>query len=181
MSSPHSKEYDLENGNGMSGIQHVETASSRNGANLSKQITIDADLFEKLYLQPKGPVAGDLRKRFANPTPIALLGFSVGLVPISTAFMGWRGAGGSAVATTTASIWFGGMLLIIAGFQEWILGNFFPMVVFFGYGAHFLTLGTTFMPFYNALAAYSPDGTTTITPAFAASYGRSIREFHDHY
>jgi succinate-acetate transporter protein len=36
--------------------------------------------------------------------------------------------------------YFGGMLLIISGLLEFFLGNTFPSVVFFGYGAHFLTL-----------------------------------------
>ena len=168
----HRKEDDLENGT--AGMSRMESLGSRNGygTSLSKQVTIDAELFEKLYLQPKAPIAGDLRKRFANPTPIALLGFSVSLIPISVAFMGWRGAGGSAVATTTASIWFGDVLLLIAGFMEWVLGNFFPMVVFFGYGSHFLTLATTFIPYYNTLAPYNPDGTNMISAGFAASYGK---------
>jgi succinate-acetate transporter protein len=34
---------------------------------------------------------------------------------------------------------FGGLLLIISGLLEFFLGNTFPSVVFFGYGAHFLT------------------------------------------
>jgi hypothetical protein len=55
--------------------------------------------------------------------------------------------------------------------MEWILGNFFPFLVFMGYGSHFLVLGTTFMPFYNALIPYNPDGLSVITPEFAASFG----------
>jgi hypothetical protein len=46
-----------------------------NGKSLAKTVTLDSEIFEKLYLQPKTEVAGDLRKTFANPTPIALLGF----------------------------------------------------------------------------------------------------------
>lgn len=53
---------------------------------LEKTVTLSSEQFEKLYLGPKTQVAGDLRKRFANPTPIALLGFSVGLLPLSIAF-----------------------------------------------------------------------------------------------
>lgn len=69
--------------------------------------------------------------------------------------MGWRGAGGNAAATIAATIWFSGMLLAIVGAMEWILGNFFPFIVFMGYESHFLVLGTTFMPFYNAVGAYN--------------------------
>jgi hypothetical protein len=103
----HHKEHDHDLERGGSGVSY-----ERNGNGLNKIVSIDADLFEKLYLQPKTEVAGDLRKTFANPTPLALLGFSVGLMPITAAYMGWRGAGGAAVATTTCTIWFGGMCLM---------------------------------------------------------------------
>ena len=83
------------------------------------------------------------------------------------------------------------MLLIIAGILEFILSNTFPFIVFMGYGkltpspphshnlliipstgAHFLTYGTTFIPFYNAVAALAPtDSPSTQTPEFLASYG----------
>ncbi|KAK3675768.1 hypothetical protein LTR78_004409 [Recurvomyces mirabilis] len=132
--------------------------------------TMPPDVFERLYLQPQTSVAGDLRKRFGNPTPIALLGFSVGLTPLSIALMGWRGSGGNAVATTGATLWFGGMLLIIAGVGEWILGNNFPCYVFFGYGCHFLTFGVTFIPYYNAVDAYTATGGGG-EAQFYASYG----------
>jgi hypothetical protein len=48
--------------------EKMESMSSMNG--LSKTVTIDAELFEKLYLSPKNAVAGDLRKTFGNPTPV---------------------------------------------------------------------------------------------------------------
>lgn len=40
-------------------------------------VTIPRDVFEKLYLSPEQPAAGDLRKRFGNPTPVALIGFLI--------------------------------------------------------------------------------------------------------
>jgi hypothetical protein len=36
----------------------------------SGSVLMTKDLFEKLYLSPETKVAGDLRKRFANPTPL---------------------------------------------------------------------------------------------------------------
>lgn len=45
----------------------------------------------------------------------------------------WRGSGGFGVATTTNSIFFGGVLLTLAGIGEFILGNTFPFIVFMGY------------------------------------------------
>lgn len=82
-----------------------------NGASLSKTVSIDAELFERLYLAPKNQVAGDLRRTFANPTPLALLGFSVALLPITTNYMGWRGATGN-YSTIASSIWYGGLCLM---------------------------------------------------------------------
>lgn len=85
--------------------------------------------------------------------------------------MGWRGSGGGAVATTAASLWFGGLLLLLAGLGEWILGNTFPFVVFLGYGAHFLTFATTSIPWFNAVNAYAAGGAAG-TAEFEAGFGR---------
>ncbi|KAK5113097.1 hypothetical protein LTR62_003676 [Meristemomyces frigidus] len=142
------------------------------GAALQRMITagtLPPDVFERLYLQPQNTVAGDLRSRFGNPTAVGVMGFTVGITPLSIALMGWRGAGGSAVATTGPTLFFGGMLLILAGVGEWILGNNFPFIVFMGYGAHFLSFGTTFIPYYNAVTAYSENGLHA--SQFYASFG----------
>jgi hypothetical protein len=42
-------------------LRHIRTAGS---------ISISPELFEKLYLSPKNEVKGELRKTFANPTPL---------------------------------------------------------------------------------------------------------------
>lgn len=55
---------------------------------------IPRDTFEKLYLTPKMPIAGNLRRTFGNPTPISLMGFLVSATPNAMLHMGWRGAGG---------------------------------------------------------------------------------------
>ncbi|KXT08178.1 hypothetical protein AC579_609 [Pseudocercospora musae] len=178
---------DLENGS------RKDYADGGNGSILSKQgtntnelrqmltnNTISDEQFERLFLSPRNAdVAGNLRKTFANPTPLAVMGFSTGLTPLAAELMGWRGSGGSGQATVGASIWFGGVLLIFAGIGEFLLGNTFPFLVFMGYGAHFLTFATTFIPFFNAVSAYT-DGTPYLGQAaenqmlsaqFAASYG----------
>lgn len=55
-----------------------------NGAPLMPSMTLSADQFEKLYLDSKREVAGDLRKTFANPTPLyaALTPFPPTLRPL---------------------------------------------------------------------------------------------------
>lgn len=99
---------------------------------LANTVTLSSEMFENLYLSPKGPVSSPLTKQLANPTPVAIMGFVVGLTPLSCEFMAWRGSGGFGVATTMASLWFGGWLLTIAGIGEFILHNTFPFIVFMG-------------------------------------------------
>lgn len=53
---------------------------------LAKTVTLTPELYERLFISPKTPVAGDLRSRFGNPTPVGVLGFSVGVIPLAIAF-----------------------------------------------------------------------------------------------
>lgn len=53
---------------------------------------------------------------------------------------------------------FGGLLMIIGGFLEFILGNTFPFVVFISFGAFWLTFASTLQPFYYAYGLYAPAG-----------------------
>jgi len=172
--------YDPEKAN--SNHHDLMMHSDDNGAPLkpsTTNITLSSEQFERLYLQPQTNVKGDLRKTFANPTPLALLGFSVGLTPLAAELLGWRGAGGGSgnpQATVGATIWFGGVLLLIAGMLEFILGNTFPFIVFMGYGSHFLTVATTLTPFFGALSAYNngnpySDGSQVPTTAFESGFG----------
>lgn len=159
------KDYDVERQ-----ADHNEVQRNQ----LTNTVTLSSEMFENLYLSPKNYIQNPLRKQLANPTPIAIMGFVVGLTPLSCEFMTWRGSGGFGVATTTDSIFFGGVLLTLAGIGEFILGNTFPFIVFMGYGAHFFTYATTFMPFFHAIGFFAPDvaaGQSQITPTFASSYG----------
>ncbi|KAH8710246.1 plasma membrane ammonium transporter [Phaeosphaeriaceae sp. PMI808] len=144
---------------------------------LSDGLTLPLELYERLSLayQRKGSEA--VRLNFGNATPIGVLGFSVSVVPLAISFMGWRGSGGLSIATTTINIWFGGMLLVIAGIGEFLHGNNFTMMVFLAYGAHFLSYATTFIPFYNSIGFFNPDGSGLGSPGvenqtaiFMASY-----------
>ena len=130
---------------------------------------------EKLYLDPEHPVAGQLRRTFANPTPVALAGFLMCTCPASKQIMGWRGAGGvsgDAAATTADYYLFGGILFILGGVGEFILGNTFTCCIFNTFGAFWFTFGGTLSkiqrfwllnhsanlleaPYYNAVNAYT--------------------------
>ncbi|OCK73966.1 GPR1/FUN34/YaaH-class plasma membrane protein [Lepidopterella palustris CBS 459.81] len=133
-------------------LKRIHTAGS---------ISISPELFEKIYLSPKNRVHGDLRKTFANPTPLALIGFLLSLMPLSCDLMGWRGAGGNSAAGIGTYYFFGGLLMVLGGVGEWIMGNTFPFVVFTSFGAFWLGWAATLQPFYNAYGAYS----TTSNPA----------------
>ena len=105
MSEP--KEYGLGHGNGADreditppgrGMANLHPDDSREET-LRKMRTADSialpmDVFEKLYLGPLQPAAGQLRKTFGNPSPIALVGFLLSATPNGMVLMGWRGAGG---------------------------------------------------------------------------------------
>lgn len=148
-----------------SALRKIRTAGS---------ISISPELFEKLYLSPKNPVAGDLRKILGNPTPIAITGFVMSLTPLSCDLMGWRGAGHDGASDIGAYLFFGGILMLVGGLLEFILGNSFPAVVFMSFGSFYLTLGSTLQPFYGAYAAYSPSASNPAegltTPGFNASF-----------
>jgi len=149
-------------------LRRIRTAGS---------ISISPELFEKIYLSPQNAVKGDLRKTFGNPTPLCLLGFLLSLHPLSCDLMGWRGAGGSGAASTGAYFFFGGLLMIIGGFLEFILGNTFPFVVFSSFGAFWLTFGATLTPFYNAYGAYAPAGQPAAAGLSAAAFNASFAFF----
>lgn len=74
----------------------IVNGHSKEGAALGRSETISSisltpEQFDRLYLQPQNNVAGDLRKRFGNPTPVGLGGFLLALTPLVMQFMGWRG------------------------------------------------------------------------------------------
>lgn len=69
-------------------------------------LSLSPEQFEKLYLSPQNKVKGELRNSFANPTPVAVMGFCVALLPLSAQFMGWRGSGGVFTATVSVLLTF---------------------------------------------------------------------------
>jgi hypothetical protein len=112
------------------GIDDIEKGES-NDLNLTKTqtisgMTISPELFEKLYLTPKTPHAGDYNKRFANPTPLGFVGFVISTFTFSMILMGWGGASG--VYPVIGIFFFvGPLLLTLACILEWVMGNFFSV------------------------------------------------------
>jgi len=166
--------------NGANTLHMNDAAIDRNDAlrtmRTTESVSMSPELFEKIYLSPQNAVKGDLRKTFGNPTPVALIGFVLSLSPLSADLMGWRGAGGNGAAEIGAYYFFGGALMLIGGFLEFILGNTFPFVVFSSFGGFWLTFASTLTPFYAAYSSYSPNPTTDPTAGistvgFTASFG----------
>ncbi|KAF4448981.1 hypothetical protein F53441_7631 [Fusarium austroafricanum] len=136
-------------------------------------ISMSPELFEQLYLAPHSRVKGDLRLKFGNPTPLALGGFLLCTTPASMALLGWGGAGGfGAGANVGAYFWFGGLLMLLGGIGEWILGNTFPSVLFGLFGGFWFTFGSTIVPGYNAYGIYSKGATAEglSEPQFYATF-----------
>ncbi|KAI0411431.1 GPR1/FUN34/yaaH family-domain-containing protein [Xylaria grammica] len=124
-------------------------------------ISISPELFEQLYLAPKSRVEGQLRHTFGNPTPIALGGFLLCSTPLSMVLLEWQSAGGFGGAANVGSYFFlGGLLVLLGGIGEWILGNTFPATVFCLFGGFWLTFGATIVPGNGAYGIYSTSGIT---------------------
>ncbi|KAH6976981.1 GPR1/FUN34/yaaH family-domain-containing protein [Ilyonectria robusta] len=158
--------YDPES-NRMEALKQFRSAAS---------VSMSPELFEKLYLSPMNEVKGDLRKTFGNPTPIALVGFLLAFTPLSCDLMGWRGAGGSGAASNGAYVFMGGLLMLVGGLLEWVLGNSFPAVVFCSFGGFWFSYGATLIPSFAAYASYAPAGAESAaeglsTTGFNASFG----------
>ncbi len=108
-------------------------------------------------MNPQNAVKGDLRSKFGNPTPLALLGFLLSLSPLSCEMMGWKASGGGndAGIAGVGSYYFivclldclweekrkktnlyvkGGLLMTLGGILEFFLGNTFSFVVFCSFG-----------------------------------------------
>ncbi|KAE8148921.1 putative plasma membrane ammonium transporter [Aspergillus avenaceus] len=149
-------------------LRQIQTAES-------VLLPISKDTFEKLYLTPKHPaVAGDIRKKVGNPTPISLLGFLVAATPNAFITMGWRGAGEKGAAILPAFIFFGGFVQILGGIGEWIIGNTFTCAIFFTYGTFWIVQGTSLMPFFATGLLYSETGNAMegmTSPGYNATVG----------
>lgn len=67
--------------------------------------------------------------------------------------------------------------MLVGGLLEFFLGNTFPAVVFFSFGAFWLSFAGTLVPQFNAFGAYAPVGATSpaeglATQGFNASFGK---------
>ncbi|KAE8352033.1 GPR1/FUN34/yaaH family-domain-containing protein [Aspergillus coremiiformis] len=138
-------------------------------------LPISRDAFEKLYLSPKHPsVTCELRKQVGNPTPISLIGFLVSATPNAFITMGIRGSGGNGAAILPVFLFFGGLLQILGGIGEWLIGNTFSCALFFTYGTFWIVQGTGLMPLFATGLHYSSSGNALEgmqSPSYNATLG----------
>ncbi|KAI1282910.1 GPR1/FUN34/yaaH family-domain-containing protein [Xylaria sp. FL0933] len=136
-----------------SGEVDVEKGFSRNQATVS----ISAELFEKLCLAPKAPHAGNNARRFANPTPLGFVGFVISTFTFAMILLGFGGASGLS-PVVGIFLFTGPVLLFVAMIFEWIMGNFFPMMVMGLFTVFWLSFGLLNLP---TLGLGTPFATTS--------------------
>ncbi|KAI0593199.1 GPR1/FUN34/yaaH family-domain-containing protein [Biscogniauxia sp. FL1348] len=136
-------------------------------------VTMPPELFEKLYLSPKVtvPHVGDRNRRFANPTALGFVGFVISTFTFAMVLMGWGGAEG---ASPVVGIFFfvGPVLLTFTMVFEWIMGNFFPMMVMGLFSVFWLSFGLLQLPALLQLGqpyASAADPAGTAAPAYNAA------------
>jgi succinate-acetate transporter protein len=93
----------------------------------------------------------------ANPAPLGLLGFGMTTVLLNIHNAGFFPMTGMVLAM---GIFYGGMAQLIAGIEEWRVGNTFGATAFTSYGCFWLTLVAI-----NALPklGFAPDSSTSMT------------------
>ncbi|KAI0835185.1 GPR1/FUN34/yaaH family-domain-containing protein [Hypoxylon sp. FL0890] len=143
------QEHNVSNHDSEKGLHRTDTT-----------VTMPPELFEKLYLTPKVPMVGDYNRRFANPTPLGIVGFVISTFTFAMVLMGWGGAEG---ATPVAGIFFfvGPVLLLFSMVFEWIMGNFFPMMAMGLYAVFWLSFGLLQLPTLQLSQPYATTGDPT--------------------
>ncbi|KAK1231317.1 hypothetical protein PQX77_005573 [Marasmius sp. AFHP31] len=134
-------------------------------------VALTPEQYERLFLEPggKAPAVGKLSKQFGNPTPLAIIVFTLCLAPTSCILLGWGGADPTSMVTMLAPFYFqGGIGLLVSGVLEWVLGNTFSYVVFMLFGGFWLTFGALNDPSVGVVAAYAGTGGAA-SPAFNAA------------
>ena len=95
----------------------------------------------------------------ANPAPLGLSAFALTTFVLSAANAGLISAPNIVLGL---ALFYGGLVQLIAGVQEFRAGNTFGATAFCSYGGFWLAIGVTFTPAFAVLTAYKP---TALGPA----------------
>lgn len=110
-----------------------------------------------LYAAEEGSQA--VAPAIANPAPLGLSAFALTTFVLSCSNAGFIfpkvGAGGSAVIGL--AIFYGGLVQLVAGIQEFRTGNTFGATAFCSYGGFWLALGFILLPGSGILASLAAD------------------------
>ena len=110
-----------------------------------------------LYAAEEGAQA--VAPAVANPAPLGLSAFALTTFVLSSSNAGFIfpkvGAGGAAVIGL--AIFYGGLVQLIAGIQEFRAGNTFGATAFCSYGGFWLALGFILLPGSGILASLVAD------------------------
>ncbi|KAI3602207.1 hypothetical protein WG66_002505 [Moniliophthora roreri] len=153
-----SNHHDAEKGAGL--VEHHEHTGST--------IQLTRSQYERLFLEPGGraPPISTLSQRFGNPTPLAVVAFTLVLTPVASCFLKMGKADASSITALVGPFYFlGGLALVISGVMEWILGNTFPFVVFITFGGFWFGLAILQDPEHNIVSAYANNGGSA-SPAY---------------
>ena len=91
----------------------------------------------------------------ANPAPLGLSAFALTTFVLSAANAGWVSAPNIVLGL---ALFYGGLVQIIAGVQEFRAGNTFGATAFCSYGGFWLAVGVIFTPAFGVLDAYKAGG-----------------------
>jgi len=110
---------DIEKGS----VHHNEGPNSP--SHYRPPIQLTPEQYEQLFLQPGGRApAGDLSKRFGNPTALGIVSHLLSLTPTAAYLMQWRGADATSLVSMVGPYYFiGGLGLVVSGVMEWV-GSF---------------------------------------------------------
>jgi len=171
----------------MTDMKHEVEHVSHNGSDDTKQmngihrslttVTLTAEQFESLYLQPRDPrIVGGLAGRLGNPTALGVSAFLLAHMPLAMDLLGFQGStSASGVAYLGSFYACAGIGLYLACIMEWVVGNTFPCVVFGTFGGFWITYGIIIQPTLALAGNFAPasDASNGITAAAAGAATRA--------
>jgi succinate-acetate transporter protein len=99
----------------------------------------------------------------ANPAPLGLSAFALTTFVLSSSNAGLFKGGAIVIGL---ALFYGGLVQLLAGLQEFKAGNTFGATAFCSFGGFWLAVGVTLTPAFNVIGAYGGD-----TPAFHTAFG----------
>jgi uncharacterized protein len=99
----------------------------------------------------------------ANPAPLGLSAFALTTFVLSASNAGWFSIPNIVVGL---ALFYGGIVQLVAGIQEFRTGNTFGATAFCSYGGFWLAVGVIFTPAFGVLDAYKAGGLGTALGIF---------------